>query len=53
MAVDGWNPAAVAAVMKNLAYTMTLDLGVGRASARYLACDLSHEYVTINADYTT
>ena len=52
-AIAGWNPAAVAAVMKNPAYTMTIDLGVGRATARYLACDLSHDYVTINADYTT
>jgi glutamate N-acetyltransferase/amino-acid N-acetyltransferase len=52
-AVDGWNPAAVAAVMKTPAYTMTIDLGLGRATARYLACDLSHDYVTINADYTT
>jgi glutamate N-acetyltransferase / amino-acid N-acetyltransferase len=52
-ALDGWDPAAVAAVMKNAAYSMTIDLGVGRATARYLACDLSHDYVTINADYTT
>jgi glutamate N-acetyltransferase/amino-acid N-acetyltransferase len=52
-AIAGWNPAAVAAVMKNPEYTMTVDLGVGRATARYLACDLSHDYVTINADYTT
>jgi glutamate N-acetyltransferase/amino-acid N-acetyltransferase len=52
-AVAGWDPAAVAAMMKNPAYTMTIDLGVGRAAARYLACDLSHDYVTINADYTT
>ena len=52
-AVDGWNPAALATVMKTPAYTMTVDLGLGRATARYLACDLSHDYVTINADYTT
>ena len=52
-AIDGWNPAAVVAVMKRPAYTMTIDLGLGRSAARYLACDLSHDYVTINADYTT
>ena len=40
-----------AAVMKQAAYTVTLDLGGGPGEARYLACDLSHEYVTINADY--
>jgi len=52
-AVASWSPAAVAAVMKAPAYTMTIDLGLGRATARHLACDLSHDYVTINADYTT
>jgi glutamate N-acetyltransferase/amino-acid N-acetyltransferase len=52
-AIDGGDTAAVVAVMKRSAYTMTIDLGLGRAAARYLACDLSHDYVTINADYTT
>jgi len=52
-AIADWSPAAVVAVMKRPAYTMTIDLGLGRATARYLACDLSHDYVTINADYTT
>ena len=40
-----------AAVMKQARYELTLDLGMGRARAFYLACDLSHEYVSINADY--
>jgi len=52
-AVDGWDPAAVSAVMKTPAYSIMIDLGLGRAAARHLACDLSHDYVTINADYTT
>lgn len=52
-AVAGWDPADVVAVMRQPAYTMTIDLGLGRAAARHLACDLSHDYVTINADYTT
>jgi glutamate N-acetyltransferase/amino-acid N-acetyltransferase len=52
-AVDGWSPAAVSAAMKAPAYAMAIDLGLGRATARHLACDLSHDYVTINADYTT
>jgi glutamate N-acetyltransferase/amino-acid N-acetyltransferase len=43
--------ARAAAVMKQPAYTMTVELGAGRAAAKYLACDLSHEYVSINADY--
>jgi glutamate N-acetyltransferase/amino-acid N-acetyltransferase len=43
--------ARAAAVMKQPSYTIRIDLGGGRATARYLACDLSHEYVSINADY--
>jgi glutamate N-acetyltransferase/amino-acid N-acetyltransferase len=52
-AIAGWDAAAATRVMVAPAYTLTLDLGLGRAAARYLACDLSHDYVTINADYTT
>ncbi len=40
-----------AAVMARPEYELVLDLGQGRAESRYLACDLSHEYVSINADY--
>jgi glutamate N-acetyltransferase / amino-acid N-acetyltransferase len=38
-------------VMQRPEYTVTLDLGQGRAVGHYLACDLSHEYISINADY--
>jgi glutamate N-acetyltransferase/amino-acid N-acetyltransferase len=47
----GYDEAAAAAVMQQPAYTITIDLGGGKARARFLACDLSHEYVSINADY--
>jgi glutamate N-acetyltransferase/amino-acid N-acetyltransferase len=47
----GYDEARAAAVMQQPAYTITIDLGGGRASSRFLACDLSHEYVSINADY--
>ena len=30
-----------------------VDLGVGRGEARFWTCDLSHDYVRINAEYTT
>jgi len=30
-----------------------VDLGVGRGEAQMWSCDLSHEYVRINAEYTT
>ncbi|HSE91687.1 MAG TPA: bifunctional glutamate N-acetyltransferase/amino-acid acetyltransferase ArgJ, partial [Methylomirabilota bacterium] len=34
-------------------YTITIDLGLGRGEDRVLTCDLSEEYVRINAKYTT
>ena len=30
-----------------------IDLGTGRATATVWGCDLTAEYVRINADYTT
>jgi glutamate N-acetyltransferase/amino-acid N-acetyltransferase len=39
------------AVMARPEYELRLSLGAGKAEASYLACDLSHEYVSINADY--
>ncbi|MDD4890001.1 MAG: bifunctional glutamate N-acetyltransferase/amino-acid acetyltransferase ArgJ [Phycisphaerae bacterium] len=43
----------VAKLMKSDTVDVTVDLGVGKASTTMLTCDLSEEYVTINADYTT
>ncbi len=34
-------------------HTITVDLGLGKASDFCYGCDLSREYVTINADYHT
>jgi glutamate N-acetyltransferase/amino-acid N-acetyltransferase len=34
-------------------YTITLDLGAGDGACRFLTCDLTVEYVHINADYST
>jgi len=39
--------------MKQKDITFTLELGLGRGAAQWLGCDLSREYVAINADYTT
>jgi len=41
------------AVMTGQEVVFTLDLGRGRASTQWLGCDLSRQYVAINADYTT
>ena len=42
-----------AAIRANSQVNITVDLGVGSASARYWTCDLSYDYVKINAEYHT
>ena len=49
----GFDEAAAHAVMTDREYTITIDLGEGDASCRFLTCDLTAEYVQINADYST
>jgi glutamate N-acetyltransferase/amino-acid N-acetyltransferase len=34
-------------------YKIAIDLGAGSGQARFITCDLTHEYVSINADYST
>jgi glutamate N-acetyltransferase/amino-acid N-acetyltransferase len=33
--------------------TINIDLALGSAGARGFGCDLTHEYVNVNANYTT
>ncbi len=40
-------------VMTRKAFSIRLDLGVGQETASMLTCDLSVEYIHINADYRT
>jgi glutamate N-acetyltransferase/amino-acid N-acetyltransferase len=40
-------------IMSATSHTITVDLGAGRYSDFCYGCDLSKEYVTINADYHT
>jgi glutamate N-acetyltransferase/amino-acid N-acetyltransferase len=40
-------------IMGRAEYTITIDLGLGRGEDRVWTCDLSEEYVRINAKYTT
>lgn len=49
----GADPKALGKVMKAREIAVHLDLGAGRCEARCLTCDLSYDYVEINADYTT
>ena len=48
-----WDASAVRTVFERPSITIEVDLGVGDATARAWGCDLSAEYVRINADYTT
>jgi glutamate N-acetyltransferase/amino-acid N-acetyltransferase len=48
-----FDEAAAHATMQEREYAITLDLGQGSAECRFLTCDLTAEYVRINADYST
>jgi glutamate N-acetyltransferase/amino-acid N-acetyltransferase len=39
--------------MSNRHYTIHIHLGQGDSYCRFVTCDLTHEYVSINADYST
>ncbi|MFW6032609.1 MAG: bifunctional ornithine acetyltransferase/N-acetylglutamate synthase, partial [Phycisphaeraceae bacterium] len=45
--------ARVEKVMQQKELTFRLTLGRGDAEVEWLGCDLSRQYITINADYTT
>jgi glutamate N-acetyltransferase/amino-acid N-acetyltransferase len=45
--------ATAATRMKEPEFGLTIDLKLGKASARIVTCDLSFDYVKINAEYTT
>jgi len=48
-----FDEAAAHAVMLLPEYTITIDLGEGPGACQFLTCDLTVEYVHINADYST
>lgn len=48
---DEYDEPTLAKYMKNSEITIRIDAGVGRASATVWTCDLTHDYVSINADY--
>ena len=48
-----FDEAATHATMLEREYTIRLDLGQGTAECRFITCDLTAEYVAINADYST
>jgi glutamate N-acetyltransferase/amino-acid N-acetyltransferase len=46
-------PEKLRKLMKEPEVTFTLEIGKGKAQCEWLGCDLSREYIRINADYTT
>jgi glutamate N-acetyltransferase/amino-acid N-acetyltransferase len=40
-------------VLRKDTFALTIDLHVGTGSARVLTCDLTHDYITLNASYPT
>jgi len=47
----GYREADGAAVMKRPELVIRVDVGVGEGSASVWTCDLTHDYIAINADY--
>ncbi len=56
LAENGWRSPSysedeAAAYMKQQDLTIGIDLGLGNGTSTVWTCDLTHEYITINADY--
>ncbi|MCW2361956.1 MULTISPECIES: bifunctional glutamate N-acetyltransferase/amino-acid acetyltransferase ArgJ [Sphingobium] len=51
LAVDSYDEAPVAAHLKGQDVRIGVDLGLGTGSATVWTCDLTHGYISINADY--
>jgi glutamate N-acetyltransferase/amino-acid N-acetyltransferase len=48
-----YDEAVTHGAMQPREYTIAIDLGRGHGRARFITCDLTHEYVSINADYSS
>ena len=51
LAVEGYDEAPVAAHLKGQDIQIGVDLGLGEGRATVWTCDLTHGYISINADY--
>jgi len=51
LAVEGYDEAPVAAHLKGQDIDIGVDLGIGSGRATVWTCDLTHGYISINADY--
>jgi glutamate N-acetyltransferase / amino-acid N-acetyltransferase len=50
---ESFDEAATHAAMSERAYAIAIQMGRGPGRARFVTCDLTQEYVSINADYST
>ncbi len=46
-----YSEAAVSRYMKQAEIELSVDVGIGKGQARIWTCDLTHGYISINADY--
>jgi glutamate N-acetyltransferase/amino-acid N-acetyltransferase len=53
MLKEGVRVERIREIMGKSEYTITVDLGLGRAEETVWTCDLSEEYVRFNSKYTT
>jgi glutamate N-acetyltransferase/amino-acid N-acetyltransferase len=51
--VANFDEAAAHAYLKQREFTVRMDLGIGAGACRFWTTDLTAEYVSINADYST
>ena len=51
LVVEGYDEAPVAAHLKGSEISVGADLGLGEGRATVWTCDLTHGYISINADY--
>jgi glutamate N-acetyltransferase/amino-acid N-acetyltransferase len=53
MRAAAFDEARAHAEMQKRDYTITMDMGQGSAETMFVTCDMTEEYVRINADYST
>jgi glutamate N-acetyltransferase / amino-acid N-acetyltransferase len=51
LSVDGYDETPVAAHLKGQDISIGIDIGLGSGRATVWTCDLTHGYISINADY--
>ena len=51
LVVEGYDEAPVTAQLKGAEIDIAVDIGLGSGRATVWTCDLTHGYISINADY--